>query len=97
MDLLHIANNKFEVLRVGEKRSSHAPEVLKAKRRKENEALVEYTFDFQDMGKLNYISSERKKEYGDYISLDIVSLAPNITNDSNFFLQPDFVSVLAAS
>lgn len=97
-DLSHLANNKFENLRVGEKRSSQAPEVLKAKRHKKNEVYVECTSDFQDIGKLNYISSERKKEYSDYLRSSLVLFLERLqpSDDNASSLAPD-VALMALS
>lgn len=98
LDLSHLPNNKFEVLRVGEKRSSQAPEVLKAKRHKKNEVFVECTSDFQDMGKLNYINSERKQEYANYLRSSLVLFLERLQppDDKASSLEPD-VALMALS
>ncbi|XP_074371417.1 serine/threonine-protein kinase ATR [Apium graveolens] len=98
LDLSPFANNKFEVSRVGEKRSSQAPELLKAKRHKKNEVFVECTSDFQDMGKPNYISSERKKEYANYLRSSLVLFLERLQppDDKVSSLAPD-VALMALS
>lgn len=98
VDHSHLANNKFEVLRVGEKRSCQAAEVLKAKRRKKTEGFIECTSDFQDMGKLNCITSEREKEYANYLRSSLVSFLERLQppDDKTTFLAPD-IALMALS
>lgn len=65
-DLLPSENyGSSQVRRVGEKRSIHAPEALKRKRQRIDEASVNCNSNLLNVNKYSYIISEDKKEYAD--------------------------------